>query len=184
MRPTQILLTAIAGLWAVGAAQDYVLRAVTVDGGGSRLTSSGYRAGLSVSQPFASFWLASGSFKGTLGFWPHPYGGSIPGVEEKEDARFQSLPLVFKLAQVSPNPFGRRTVIRYSLARESDVSLRVYNPVGRVVTTLVQAKQSARWYTVSWDVSGVPTAKLPCGTYFCRLEAGEFTATRKIVRTD
>jgi hypothetical protein len=182
MRQFTICIPILLGMFTI--ASPYSMLAVAIDGGGTRLASSSYACGLSVGQPVASFWLASDSFKGMLGFWPHPYGGSIPGVEEKEDARFQSLPLVFKLAQVSPNPFGRRTVIRYSLARESDVSLRVYNPVGRVVTTLVQAKQSAGWYTVSWDVSGVPTAKLPCGTYFCRLEAGEFTATRKIVRTD
>jgi hypothetical protein len=177
-------ISALLTFALIADGQTYVCRAIAIDGGGARLASSSYDCGLSVGQPFASVWLASDSFKGMLGFWPHPYGESIPGVEEKEDASFQSLPLVFKLAQVSPNPFGRRTVIRYSLARESDVSLRVYNPVGRVVTTLVQAKQSAGWYTVSWDVSGVPTAKLPCGTYFCRLEAEAFRATRKMVKAD
>jgi flagellar hook assembly protein FlgD len=88
------------------------------------------------------------------------------------------------LAQISPNPFSRRTAIRYSLPKESDVALRVYNSAGRVVTTLVSGKQRRGWYAVSWDVSGVPAARLPCGTYFCRLEAGEHTATRKMVKTD
>jgi len=93
-------------------------------------------------------------------------------------------PLAFRLNQNVPNPFGRQTAICYALPRESDVALRVYNSVGRVVTTLVQARQSAGWNSVSWDVSGVPAAKLPCGTYFCRLEAGEFTATRKMVKSE
>ena len=164
-------------------AQGYVLKAATVDGGGTRLASSGYKAGLSVGQPVASFWLASSGYKGMLGFWPHPYGGSIPGVDE-DNATVQSLPRMFSLAKTSPSPFICRTTIRYSLPRECDVALRVYNSVGRVVTTLVQAKQNAGWYVVSWDVSGVPAAKLPCGTYFCRLQAGGYTATRKMVKSE
>jgi hypothetical protein len=156
---------------------------VTVDGGGTRLASSRYACGLSVGQPVASFWLAGSGYKAMLGFWPHPYGGSVPGVYENS-AGFQPSPLVFNLAQISPNPFNRRAAIRYSLPKESDVALRVYNSAGRVVTTLASGKQKPGRYTVSWDVSGVPNTRLPCGTYFCRLEAGEFTATQKMVKTD
>jgi len=83
-----------------------------------------------------------------------------------------------------PNPFGRQTAIRYALPYESDVALRVYNTAGRVVTTLVCGRQKAGRYRASWDISGVPAGRLPCGTYFCRLEAGEFTATRKMVKTE
>ena len=176
-----VYLAAIVALLSVASAQPYSLRAVVVDGGGTRLASSEYRAGVSVGQPVASFWLSGSGYKGMLGFWPYPYGDSV-GVNES-DAYIHRLPLVFSLAQVTPNPFGRRTAIRYGLPQASDVALRVYNSVGRVVTTLVQTRQSAGWYTVSWDISGVSAARLPCGTYFCRLEAGEFTATRKMVKS-
>jgi hypothetical protein len=178
--------TRLAGILVfagLSVAQGYVLRSVVVDGGGTRLESASHSCGLSFGQPVASFWLASDSFKGMLGFWPHPYGGSIPAVAEDFTGSLVS-PLVFSLAQATPNPFGHRAVVRYSLPTESDVALRVYNSVGRAVTTLVQAKQNAGRYAVTWDVSGVPAGKLPCGTYFCRLEAGEFTATRKMVKSE
>jgi len=103
---------------------------------------------------------------------------------QEDNARTRRMPLVFSLAQVTPNPFGRRAAVRYSLPRESDVALRVYNSVGRVVTTLVSGRQKPGAYSVSWNVSKVPATELPCGTYFCRLEAGEFTATRKMVKSE
>jgi len=170
-------------LVAAASAQVYSLRAVTVDGGGTKLASSGYACGLSVGQPVASFWLAGVGYKAMLGFWPHPHGGGVPGVGERS-AGFEPSPLVFGLAQISPNPFNRRASINYSLPKECDVALLVYNTAGSVMTTLVTGKQKPGRYTVSWDVSDVPAAKLPCGTYFCRLKAGEFTATRKMVKTD
>jgi len=64
------------------------------------------------------------------------------------------------------------------------VTLIVYNSAGRAVTTLVRGRQKPGRYTVRWDVSGVPASRLPAGTYFCRLEAGEYTATRKMVKTE
>jgi len=49
------------------------------------------------------------------------------------------------------------------------------------MTTLVQGRQEPGKYTVSWDAAGKPASRLPAGTYFCRLQAGEFTATQKLV---
>ncbi|MBM3331212.1 T9SS type A sorting domain-containing protein [candidate division WOR-3 bacterium] len=164
-------------------AQPYLLRAAVIDGGGTGLVSSEYVCGLSIGQQAASGVLTAGQYRAVLGFWHSPYGGGLPGIAEPE-AGSRAVPLVFDLGQSFPNPFGRMTTISYSLARESDVELRVYNSVGRVVTTLVSGMQRPGRYAVSWDVRGVPAAKLPCGTYFCRLEAGEFTATRKMVKTD
>jgi len=88
------------------------------------------------------------------------------------------------LDQNCPNPVLRRTVIRYHISREADVTLRVCNSAGRVVTTLMEGRKKPGTYTASWDVSGVPASRLPAGTYFCRLEAGEFAATRKMVKSE
>ena len=83
----------------------------------------------------------------------------------------------------SPNPFHQLTRISYSLPCEANVALRVFNSAGRVVTTLASRRQMPGEYTVSWDASSVPQSVLPNGTYFCRLEAGGYTATRKMVKT-
>jgi hypothetical protein len=172
-----VLLLAAATGWAQSS-----LRAVVFDCGGEAwLRSGSYLCGLSVGQQTASGVLASGQYRAVLGFWHKPYA---PPVGVREEVGQQAVPLTFTMAQNSPNPFSRNTAIRYSLPREASVALRVFNSAGRVVTTLVQGRQKPGRYTVSWDVGRVPASKLPCGTYFCRLEAGDFTATRKMVKTD
>ncbi len=108
--------------------------------------------------------------------------GGVSSIEEPVTARIHIAKP--ELAASVPNPFSQRTAIRYSLPHETEVALRVYNSAGRVVTTLVRGRQKPGRYSVAWDVSGVPAAKLPCGTYFCRIEASEFTATRKMVKSD
>lgn len=163
---------------AASFAQSFVLRAVTVDGGGVRQASTGYScAGLSIGQQVASGVATSGQYHATLGIWHCPpwYTGVLEKVGPMASA------LVFGLSSVAPNPFGRQTAIRYSLPNECEVALRVYNSTGRAVATFVRGRQTAGRYTLTWDVSGVPAARLPSGTYFCRLEAGDNTATRKTV---
>jgi len=180
LRFTGVYLAAVATLPSIASAQSYALRAVVLDGGGARLMSSSYNCGLSAGQPMASGVLTAGPCHAALGFWHQlrPAGGIA---EEVGQATHR---LSFQVGQNVPNPFRRQTAIRYALSQETSVALRVYNSVGRVVTTLVSGTQKPGRYAVSWDVSRVPAAKLPCGTYFCRLEAGEFTATRKMVKTE
>jgi hypothetical protein len=86
--------------------------------------------------------------------------------------------------ECNPNPVGRSTRITYSLPGETDVALAVYNAAGEIVTLLVKNRQRPGDYTVRWDVNGMSGARLPAGTYFCRIEAGEYVATRKMVTTE
>jgi flagellar hook assembly protein FlgD len=88
--------------------------------------------------------------------------------------------LVDDLAQNYPNPFNPSTRIRYSLARNSQVSLSIYNVAGQLVKTLVNDTRTAGPHAVTWDGRddrGVPVAS---GVYFYRLVAGDFTKTRKL----
>lgn len=82
----------------------------------------------------------------------------------------------YALAQNYPNPFNPETSISFSLPVASDVSLRVFNLVGQEVATLVSGPQAAGTHTVSFDGSN-----LTSGMYIYRIEAGEFSATRKMV---
>jgi hypothetical protein len=86
-----------------------------------------------------------------------------------------------RMLDAGPSPFRQRAVIRYSVARECDVTLRMYSSTGSVVAVLREGRQVPGEYSYAWDVRGAPAAQLPSGAYFCRLEAGEFKATRKIV---
>ncbi len=162
--------------------QSYIMKAVVLDEGGKKITSSDYICQLSIGQPVASGIVTSGNYKGVIGFWHNPYGGGLVDVGEKISQSVS--PAVFNLAQNLPNPFANRTVIQYSLPKETEVCLKVYNSTGRVVTTLVQGKQQAGIYNVVWNVRNVPKEQLPAGTYFYRLKAGEFTAIRKMVKLE
>ena len=82
----------------------------------------------------------------------------------------------YSLSQNYPNPFNPTTVIKYSLAKPSNVTLKVYDLVGQEVATLVNAKQTAGKHNVSFDASN-----LSSGVYFYTLRAGDYTATKKMM---
>ncbi len=87
-----------------------------------------------------------------------------------------SVPKTYALFQNYPNPFNPTTVISYKLSAVSNVTLRVYDVLGRAVKTLVDARESAGGHSVTFDASG-----LPSGVYFYRLNAGGFSQTRKLM---
>jgi hypothetical protein len=89
-----------------------------------------------------------------------------------EDEYQTAIPSAFRLLPNYPNPFNARTSISYDIPIRSDVTLEIYDLLGREVETLVNANQSPGTYTVSWDAAGFPT-----GIYFYRLSAGEYTFT-------
>ncbi len=86
------------------------------------------------------------------------------------------LPRTFELLQNYPNPFNPTTVISYQLPVSSEVSLKIYDMLGRQVATLVEGRQEAGRYQVSFNA-----VQLASGLYFYRLQAGTFTQTRKMM---
>ena len=88
----------------------------------------------------------------------------------------QALPSTFSLAQNFPNPFNPSTTIRFSLPIASHVRLTVYNPLGQAVRDLVDSEQEAGFHEVSLDGSA-----LASGMYYYRLQAGNFTETKKLM---
>jgi hypothetical protein len=85
-------------------------------------------------------------------------------------------PLAFNLIGAYPNPFNLSTVLSFKLQATNDVSLKVYDIAGQVVTTLVDSWQEAGVYQVKFDGSG-----LAAGVYLVRLTAGEISMVQKIV---
>ncbi len=98
-------------------------------------------------------------------------------VEEEE----QIIPKDFELLQSYPNPFNNHTLIRYRLSKTTDVSLVVYNVLGQKVKTLVEREKQSGLVTVSWDGKDDEGRDLSSGIYFYRLQAGEFSQTRRMV---
>jgi hypothetical protein len=102
------------------------------------------------------------------------YGHISLPVDVAEHSR--NVPAEFSLLQNFPNPFNPSTTIQFALPRTGTTLLRVYNTLGMEVTTLVSGNLNAGTHTVNWDASGIPS-----GVYFYRLEAGEFSQTKKLI---
>lgn len=91
-------------------------------------------------------------------------------------ASLHLVPGVFELAQNYPNPFNPRSVIRYQLPMVSNVSLAVFDLLGREVAVLVDERKAPGSYEVQFDAS-----RFASGVYFYRLRAGDFVATKKML---
>ncbi len=95
----------------------------------------------------------------------------VVGVKDNE-----KVPAEFSLEQNYPNPFNPSTTIKFSVPQKSNVTLKIYNSLGELVTTLVNAEKSPGIYSVNWDAANVAS-----GIYYYRLEAGDFKMTKKMI---
>ncbi len=85
------------------------------------------------------------------------------------------IPSEFKLDQNYPNPFNPSTFISYSLPNSGNVSIKVYDVIGREVAEIVNEFQTAGKYVVSYSANS-----LSSGIYFYRLTSGSYTSTKKM----
>jgi N-acetylglucosamine-6-sulfatase len=92
------------------------------------------------------------------------------------DERGNIYPLHFELLQNYPNPFNPTTTIKYILRKTAAVRLEIFDQNGRKVATLVNATQSPGLRSVRWNAAGQAN-----GVYFCRLRAGAFLQTQKMI---
>lgn len=100
-------------------------------------------------------------------------------VEELTDTatdEVAEVPRSYELSQSYPNPFNPSTTIRYRLPQTDRVRLEVVDLMGRTVRVLVDERNSAGQYTVSFDGSN-----LPSGMYLYHLRAGSFEKTRSMM---
>jgi predicted outer membrane repeat protein len=91
-----------------------------------------------------------------------------------------------RLEPFVPNPFGGSTRITYSLPRGFDgsrVQIRVYDPMGRLVETLVNSPRPQGMHTLSWDVSNKARERMSAGIYFVQLRARGEQLTRRVILT-
>jgi|GEM_PF-6008042 hypothetical protein len=90
----------------------------------------------------------------------------------------EELPVTFSLSQNYPNPFNPETVIEYQLPRGVNVSLKIYDVLGKEVAQLVNEFQQAGRYNVRFSAGSY---QLSSGIYFYRIEAGDFIQVRKFI---
>jgi len=86
------------------------------------------------------------------------------------------LPNMIRLEQNYPNPFNPSTTIQFTLPHSIFVTLKIHNILGQAITTLLKRDLEAGNYSIEWNARGVAS-----GVYYYRLQAGEFSETRKMI---
>jgi para-nitrobenzyl esterase len=105
-------------------------------------------------------------------FWDQAEG-FVTGIENNNNS---TLPGNFILFQNYPNPFNPTTIIRFEIPRESIVTIKLYDLLGREIKTLVNEEKTAGSYSYIFDGSS-----LSSGIYFYRITAGKFAQTKKMI---
>jgi hypothetical protein len=112
-------------------------------------------------------------FVGALGggVWRRP-------LSELTDIKIEGkdIPTDFVLKQNYPNPFNPSTIISYSLPTRQFVTLKVYDVLGKEISTLVNEEKPAGGYTVQFNATN-----LPSGVYFYRINSGNYSETKKLL---
>jgi len=95
-------------------------------------------------------------------------------------SRGYMVPEGYALQQNYPNPFNPSTMIEFSLSRASSWTLKIYNVTGKVVREFNGSNEAGN-YEVVWDGKNSNSEKAASGVYFYRLEANNFTETKKMI---
>ena len=90
------------------------------------------------------------------------------------------IPLAYSVSQNYPNPFNPTTTIRYELPEHSNVSIMIYDLMGRSVTTLVNDVEVPGYKSVVWDGTDSFGKPVSAGLYLYQIKAGNFTRVRKM----
>ncbi len=88
---------------------------------------------------------------------------------------------LFRPMRSFPNPFSQHTTIRFSIPRQMQVRMAVYDVRGRLVRDIMNEHRDAGTHDAVWDGRDSEGHKVSSGIYFCRMEAGEFTQTTKVM---
>jgi hypothetical protein len=104
------------------------------------------------------------------------------GVHDGDDGDGVVTPrFVTALEQNYPNPFNGTTSISYSVGERCDVEIRIYDPAGRVIKVLEHMQRSPGRFSILWNGTDGAGRGVASGVYFCRIKAGKFSQTRKIL---
>ena len=106
---------------------------------------------------------------------------TIPSAEKFVLNREPVIPITFTLHQNYPNPFNPITSLHYDLPEQAQVTLTVYDMLGREITQLVNTTQDAGYRLVQWDATDSFGKPVSAGVYLYQIRAGEFVQTKKMV---
>lgn len=113
-------------------------------------------------------------FAGTTGssIWQRP----LSEMNAVDNQNGSGIPVSYQLKQNYPNPFNPNTIINYSLPKQSKVSIKIYDGIGKEVATLIDNEKPAGNYSVEFKSNS-----LSSGVYYYRLKTDEAVITKKMV---
>lgn len=111
---------------------------------------------------------------GVVGEWSDPWTFMIGSTTDVGDQN--NIPAKFELMQNYPNPFNPATSIKYSVSSIQYVRITVFDILGREIVALVNEQKTPGRYEVQFDGS-----KLSSGIYIYKFQAGNFSATKKMI---
>ena len=103
------------------------------------------------------------------------------GISSPNQEISSQLPEQFALHYNYPNPFNPSTTISYDLPEQAQVTLSIYDLLGKKIKTLVNQSQDAGKNIVVWDGTDNLGRQVSGGVYLYQIQAGEFTQTRKML---
>jgi hypothetical protein len=109
-----------------------------------------------------------------------PAGRCTPKTGVEEFTQTGGTPVAFALLANTPNPFNPSTLIKYELPQQVEVKLVIFDLVGRRVRTLVDQRQQAGRYAITWDGRNEQGQVVSSGVYLYQLRAGNFVQVRRM----
>ena len=107
--------------------------------------------------------------------------GAVDQLALAEIGNLKPRPDRFNLHQNTPNPFNPSTLIGYQLPEAGLVRLAIYNLLGQEVRVLVNETKEAGSFTATWDGTDALSRRVASGVYLYRINAGEFSASRRML---
>ena len=137
---------------------------------------------LEPSQEFDGVQLSQSFDSNGLGCYTNP----TPGQENAECITLStssdiSIPNQFTLHQNYPNPFNPITTLKYDLPEDSFVDITVYDMLGNVVNNLINKNQNSGSKSVQWNATNNQGESVSAGVYLYKIQAGEFSQTKKMI---
>jgi hypothetical protein len=128
-------------------------------------------------------------FDGSRGIAPSPTEFNItdiivddnPAIISRVKQPENRIPTEWKLSQSYPNPFNAESIISYQVPKEAHVTIEVFNLLGQKLKTLVNEEKSPGSYQTIWNGKDENGRSVGSGIFVYRMQAGDFSAIRKMV---
>ena len=172
--PAIVLIVVLVVSAAGGAGTPNSVVSSVVGSAGAPASGSGIVVNGTAGQSTATGMATGNNIVLHAGFWA-PQWESVSGVEVPD------LEIFFTELQGNyPNPFNPQTRIEFTLADQCRVNLEVFDLKGRLVRTLVDETRASGCHHAIWDGTDLSGRRAASGTYFFRLQAGDYKSVMKM----